>query len=574
MRHQLCIIATALTSIVTGCGGSGANDSIDAALTIDGPGSDHNVDAALAIADAHVDSGSGNDASLPSDARPDASAPDARTSFALTAMAGQSVSGDPSSGITIENIGASVNYNYAPVSNFSAAIVEVDGALSAASGSISMTADHWLWAFGQPLTGTDFADSITVPNDPTLIPFPQFYNSQPSFTARVADPYCAVQTDVISYPHSFLGAFPMPEISGAPIPAQATRGVFLKDNWEYQFNNPSTNTGCSGDWHTAAANSMQRIVALGADHISMYQNAVLLDSNAGLLDFDCWNGAGCSDASQIPDSEIAWAANEANALGVELHLYMQVEGVDETRAPYPTPLTSDWLQSWFDGYARYMVHEATIAEANGIAVLEADWGVWWIDWTQSPYQAIYQARMADVMSQMHAVYSGKLVLGSVAPWASDDAALMSNVDEFLVDLFGISFNEADNQNINVSQMKAKYANVIQNYANIFAKYNKPVMFRVQAESYRDYLLNGWVEDAFCTNGCQENSLTTDFSVQAISIEAQLEAIKTQTAFAVASVDVNSYWFVDVVLPQFSFPNLSFSIRDKPAESVVYQWFKQ
>ena len=96
MRHQLCIIATALTSIVTGCGGSGANDSIDAALTIDGPGSDHNVDAALAIADAHVDSGSGNDASLPSDARPDASAPDARTSFALTAMAGQSVSGDPS----------------------------------------------------------------------------------------------------------------------------------------------------------------------------------------------------------------------------------------------------------------------------------------------------------------------------------------------------------------------------------------------------------------------------------------------------------------------------------------------
>jgi len=35
-----------------------------------------------------------------------------------------------------------------------------------------MNTDHWLWAFGQPITGTEFPSFIIAPNDPTVIPYP------------------------------------------------------------------------------------------------------------------------------------------------------------------------------------------------------------------------------------------------------------------------------------------------------------------------------------------------------------------------------------------------------------------
>ncbi len=493
----------------------------------------------------------------------------------LTAMTAQGVSGTPQNGILQVDAGTQLAYAYslsdAGVSNLR---VEEDGSLVNASGTIDMSADHWLWAFDEPATGTSFQNMIAVPSDPTLVPLPQFYAAQPSFTVTVADPVCAITADPIAYPRSYLGAFPIPAPQGGPLPFTVKRGVLLKDAWFVGAGNPSMNSSChGGDWHTAVTASMQRIRRLGADHVAIIQNAVLADINATTLSFNCWNGAPCSDLSQIPDSEIAWAAAEALSLGLTPVMYMQVEGTDALGKAYPAP-DSTWLNRWFDAYSTFMVHEATIAEANQILVMEADWGVWWFDWTQAPYEALYQTRMAQVLAAMHAVHHGQLLLGSVAPWASDNAALMAGVDLLLVDLFGISFNASDNNAITTAQMKQKYAQVITNYANVFSKYNKPAVFRVQAESYRDYLLDGWIEDAFCpAPGCVENTVATDFSVQAISIESQLEAIAAQTAFNTASIDINSYWYVDVIQPNDSYPNLSYSIRNKPAESIVSHWFQ-
>src|SRR2546426_12077223 len=89
---------------------------------------------------------------------------------------------------------------------------------------------------------------------------------------------------------------------------------------------------------------------------------------------------------------------------------------------------------------------------------------------------------------------------------------------------------------------------------------------------RVFLLTGWVEDGFCVSGCAQNAVRTDFSVQAIAYEAMLEAVSTQTAFTTAGVTAGSYWYVDVMLPAQSFPNISQSWRNKPAESILYRWF--
>lgn len=64
----------------------------------------------------------------------------------------------------------------------------------------------------------------------------------------------------------------------------------------------------------------------------------------------------------------------------------------------------------------------------------------------------------------------------------------------------------------------------------------------------------------------------DFSIQAMSYQAMMEAISAQTVFDVIGVHVIGYWFADNILPDSSFPNLSQSFRNKLAEALMYQWF--
>jgi hypothetical protein len=72
----------------------------------------------------------------------------------------------------------------------------------------------------------------------------------------------------------------------------------------------------------------------------------------------------------------------------------------------------------------------------------------------------------------------------------------------------------------------------------------------------------------------QKNLPTDFSVQAIAYEAMLEAVAQQTYFTTAAVTPASYLYTDVALPMNGMPNISFSWRNKPTESILYQWFKK
>src|SRR5207245_6963575 len=122
---------------------------------------------------------------------------------------------------------------YTPSACNAPAIVLLDGSFVPASGLIAMTADHELLSFGNPSSGTRFDGMMTVPTDFTKIPYPDFYQRAPSFSYMVPDPYCAIATGVVAYPASYLGAFPLPAIQGAPLPAALSRGAAVKDYWHY-----------------------------------------------------------------------------------------------------------------------------------------------------------------------------------------------------------------------------------------------------------------------------------------------------------------------------------------------------
>ena len=496
--------------------------------------------------------------------RPGNSAPSVPQGLPLTTILGDGAEGSPQTSTVSYAQGAAVPYCYTPSIGFASAMAVLDGSVVPASGSISMNADHVLWAFGNPSSGTRFDGMMTVPSDFTKIPYPDFYQHAPSFSYTVPDPYCATATGVVAYPTSYLGAFPLPAIQGAPLPATVSRGAGVKDYWQYGLTNPSTNAGCSGDMHTAFVTTLQRLRKLGAEHVDIYQGAYLVDVNATSLDFDL------TRRIEISDAELSWIVGAAKAAGLEVHEYMLIAGEDVNHVLLPTPPTSTWASAYLDAYTRFIVNRAAVAEHDGIQALQLDWGVYFFDW--SPYRDVFIAKMTAAAQQVRGVYSGKILYGATAPWISNDPGLMNSIDWFIGDIFGIQFSAADNANITVPQLREKYLTLITSLGNTLGPAKRPVMWRLFAQSHRDYLLRGWVEDGFCVANCAQSAIHTDFSVQAIAYEAMLEAISAQTAFTTAGVTAVASWYVDVMLPAQSFPNISQSWRNKPAESILYRWF--
>ena len=496
--------------------------------------------------------------------RPGNSPPSVAQGLQLTTILGEGAQGSPLNSTMAYAQGAVVPYCYTPSAGYASAMAVLDGSVVPASGSISMNADHVLWAFGNPSSGTRFDGMMTVPSDFTEIPYPEFYQRAPSLSYTVRDPYCAIASPVVAYPASYLGAFPLPAIQGAPLPTAVSRGAGVKDYWQYGLTNPSTNAGCSGDMHVAFVNTLQRLRRLGADHVDIYQSAYLIDVNAALLDFDL------TRRIEISDAELAWIVAQSKAAGLEVHEYMLVAGEDVNHVLLPTPPTSAWASAYLDAYTRFIVNRAAVAQTDGIQALQLDWGVYFFDWT--PFRDLFIAKMTAAAQQVRGVYSGKILYGATAPWISNDVNLMNSIDWFIGDIFGIQFSAADNANITVPQLKQKYLDLITGLSNALGAAKRPVMWRLFAQSHRDYLLNGWVEDGFCVSNCAQNAVRTDFSVQAIAYEAMLEAVSAQTAFTTVGVTAVASWYVDVMLPAQSFPNMSQSWRNKPAESILYRWF--
>lgn len=496
-------------------------------------------------------------------------------SFAtLTRILNGDVGGSPAAGATDYDTPGPVPYAYTPASGAGSVIAEIDGVRAAGTGQITMDRDHEVYAYGQAASGTTFSDMIVVPNDPQKIPSVGFYAARAVGSVTLADPYCATTMPSIAFPKSYLGAYPLPA-PAASLPASTERGVALKDYWAVSINNPSTNSGCRGDWHAAVMEAMRRAKQIGSDYVAIFQNAYLDDVTASTLKFNCMSGeAACPSWAQVPDAEILWAANAARGMGLKLYIHMQVDVVDIRNQPLPTAPSSDFLTRYFAAYKDYAVHIGQLAQQGGASVLQVDWSVWWIDWTKPEYQPIYRQRLTEVSAAVRQVFSGKRALGTLSIWSSANDALMSEVDLLLLDLWPVQFKltAADLANLSPGVVKQRTEEVIRDFANVVGRYNKPAIFRIMAQSHRDYLKSGWIEDGFCTSGCMQRSVITDFSVQAIAYEGELEAIKGQSSFPVGAVEAVGYWFADVLLPKESFPNLSQSIRNKPAEYLLSRWF--
>src|SRR5262245_2510591 len=68
------------------------------------------------------------------------------------------------------------------------------------------------------------ASAITVSTDPTQVKYPDDYLVTPG-PAVAVDPYCVIASNAVTFPASYVGAFPLPPITGAPAPASVELGI-------------------------------------------------------------------------------------------------------------------------------------------------------------------------------------------------------------------------------------------------------------------------------------------------------------------------------------------------------------
>ena len=410
---------------------------------------------------------------------------------------------------------------------------------------------------------------VRVPANPTNISYPDFYRNVTPIDVALNDPYCDIKNTEVHYPMRYLGRFPLPPIVGAPLPPEILRGVSLKDFWTDGLEDPNLNNCASENLHAAYIQTLRRVKLLGADYISVVSWATLKDATAAVPQLDLPN-------PEIPNTEMAFIARKARQYGLKVFLHINIPSADMLGNPLPKPPTREWYAALLSSYTTFIVQRAKQAQKYGIEGLMLNNFDYEFDLAE--YQDLVDAHLSSALQRVREVYDGKIILYDA--WGFDVTSLQSVVPNVDYVLFNLGqpwlLTKRGNANLTPRKLVRKYNEQIDWIVSRYGPYQKPVVVRLFVQSHRNFLKNGWIEDAFCVDDCIQRSVKTDFSVQAIAYEAAFEALSQahNRGLTIHAIIPDAYWFTDTVLPKDSFPNLSQSFRNKPAESIVYHWFSR
>jgi hypothetical protein len=266
-----------------------------------------------------------------------------------------------------------------------------------------------------------------------------------------------------------------------------------------------------------------------------------------------------------------------------VHWINQIQGT----VSGPTPaLTTDNMTKFLAAYDTYMLNRAALLQSLGVDVMSIDCICWFP--AQGATTDQYISELASLAPRIKAIYSGKLrmEINTIEQQVYANATLKGALDYVQIVPFPQNISTADIQSLTVETLESLYAAGIASRTNLIDN-SKPIIWGVGAPSRPDFFntsTSGYEEEMFCTAGfggpgttpetnCYQQTTVTDFSFQAMVYEAQLEAIQRQSYFQTFSVSAGAYWLGDNILPDTDFPNIAYNIRNKPAEALLYRWFK-
>lgn len=416
--------------------------------------------------------------------------------------------------------------------------------------------------------------TYTVPNNVAALSYPASYTTPTARAADLDNPLCGTGLSAVTYPQDWLGRYPLPALSGAPIAVSVQRGIGMKDVWDKA--NAAYVAGCTSTARTEWTNTVTRIKALGADYVTLTPWTFIGVRAGG--DWYIQNPSELN-SSTIDDTDLAWAVSEAHRLGLKVVWKNQIQGMQVGSVVSVPASNRTNVSRFFDAFEPYMLERATFLQGIGIDTMTVSCTCFaWLE--DSPYADIYEARMAALLPQIRARFSGKIRMRDHMAIMSN-ATIRNNIDEVTTALY-LNMTAAEVPTLTTAGLRAKFEQTLASIDTVYHGLAKPVVFEIGAPSRTDYYTTGYLEETFCTAGfdiitgspdaCIQRAMVTDLSLQAMYYEAYLEAVKGQTFFVTGSIEGMDYWMVDGIQPSNTFANLGYSPRSKPAEGILKAWF--
>jgi hypothetical protein len=419
--------------------------------------------------------------------------------------------------------------------------------------------------------------AIVVPTDISKIDYPTIFNSPNIVKASINDPYSLVERSEIAYPVEYLGVYQYPMVSGSPLPTEIARVVGLHDA---KIPSPDAEAVTNYDYEAARALEkegfrvmLKRARSLGAEEVTF----------TNYLQFKNFTTAELKplDTAGVSYQDMSFIAENAQKLDLNMTLCLNLAMDGGNPWDYPIP-NSIWLATLINNWGSFVLNQAQLCEEKGIDALMINH----FDWQPyiMGYEDVYQKEMMALISKVKTIYHGKILL-MVEPIQGANisrlSVLLSSVDGYTYNLISRPLQYAENKAVDVSNLKKLYVENLRQTGSQLRSFNKPYLVRVLIQSENMFLENGWHEDMFPVPWGSENYtqmyLKPDFSVQAIAYEAILEAVKqvqTEGSMRIGGFETTGYYYMETLIPYISQPQISQSIRDKPAEAIVFQWFKQ
>jgi hypothetical protein len=416
---------------------------------------------------------------------------------------------------------------------------------------------------------------------------------------------------------SYLGDYEIPMPQNA-FSDDNYKGVGLKDygvKWiynNYKGRGASWIQDCSETQYIKLMyrTTLKRLKDHGVNTVSIYNFGYWQDAQA-----DAWLVD--HNTKHLDDWVIEYIVEEGEKLGLKLHYIWQFLGQDTNQnwlfdglletgyVRVDMPL----LKKIMDTHETHMLWEAERLEAIGVGAISADWSAMWLCFhcgidehhTQEETDELkdyYMERMGGIIDKIKEKFTGKVYVGDGPQW--NDKRVFDKVDGMILP-FGNLLTDDEKATATVDLIEERAMQFIENTHKQWrcldgqpCWYNSSetipkVIFNFFGQSHASFLSTGWIEDGFCTAGvingitteCVQYEVKTDFSAQAIFTEGLLRAADTQPYFdTLGTTTATGYWLSDTLIPDENqrtnpvegFPNMSQSIRGKPAEKIIKYWY--
>jgi hypothetical protein len=407
-------------------------------------------------------------------------------------------------------------------------------------------------------------------------------------------PTCTLKAYDTNYPKEFLGTNVIPTPT-QKFDSNIVRSIGLKDYYPFGDNNY-----CSSKIEYTRAlykKTLDKLQELNANVVEIYQYGPIDDFKSATWTMNQANW-------QIPKSELVWFVQEAHSRNIKVTLVWQLWPTDSknnyissyTNTTDITNLTNKLMPEGdmiriLRGWHNIIMEMAKLATENKIDNLYIQWSAFYFP-VVTLYKESATLEFLSIINDIRTIYNGKIFMGIPLFY---DKRIIDKVDAISIPINNPTiWSYNDSLNISVSLLKQRYMDTIVGQYIPFSLYSGvetksiPVIWDVGIQSRDNFLSEGWREDGFCVkpnnNGpvsyndplCIQKNYKTDFSIQALAYEGLFQAIKEQPYFKTYGINLStSYWHTDTLVPgEEGFPNLSQSIRGKPAENIVKHWFSK